>query len=64
MVVGNQLRLTLSLMHFKRAVNSVELDDFALGIEKMGKLVIPTAELFFQLRNMFKRIDRPAEFSL
>ena len=57
MVVGNQFRLTLSLVHFKRIVNPVKFNNFALRVEEMGEFVISATKLLFQLNNIFSRID-------
>ena len=43
-IVGNQLRLALSLMHLKSAVDPMEFPDFAPSVEEMCEFMVPGAE--------------------
>ena len=63
-VVCDQVRLALTLMHLKGAVNPVQFHDLAACVEQMGKLVVPGAELLFQPDDALHRIDGLPEFGL
>ena len=63
-VVGDQFRLALSLVHLKRAVDPVQLDNLPLRVVEVREPVVSAAELFFKLQNTLGRIDRLSEFRL
>ena len=63
-VSGDQLLLTLSLVHFKSVIDAVEFTDLTHCIEEMGEAVVPGAELLLQLGNALRRIDGLAELRL